>query len=581
MSDTTTECDFEFDPSVVSVVRRRVSARPDAVAVGYVTDPDSDDGLTTWTYAELDARARAIAARLQSAHPAGSRVLLLYPVGPPFVAAFLGCLYAGMVAVPSPTVGTRPHQRERIRVIGADAQAAAVLTDGAGYAEVLGWAAESGLDRLDVLATDLLDGSGAQSWREAPTGPDSLVLLQYTSGSTGDPRGVMVTNANLLRNAALLMRLLGLRADDRAGGWIPLFHDMGLSTQLLPALLRGSSYLMMDPTTFVRSPYRWLRMLDRYDVAVSAAPNFAFDHCTRRVGDDELARLDLSRLRAVINGSEPIHAGVLTAFAKRFVTAGFRLEAMRPSYGMAEATVYVSGSGERSPVIFAADAARLEANELAPAVHGGPSRSVVGCGQTDNFDVRVVDPSSGAPRADGRVGEIWLRGPSVAAGYWNRPDATAATFEARTADGDGPFLRTGDLGALRDGELYVTGRIKEMLIVRGRNIYPHDVENVLRANHPDLGNMGAVFAVPPGEDDPAGADLVIVTHEVKTFDPAALTSLAYALKHTVFREFGIPVDRVMLLRPGGVLRTTSGKVQRGGMRAAYLNGELADLLAAR
>ncbi|MEU5366930.1 fatty acyl-AMP ligase [Streptomyces sp. NPDC005925] len=560
------------EPSALHLLRRHAAERPDRAALTFVQDPGAADGAHTLDYAALDAEARRVASWLQERCAPGDRVMLLHPPGLPFAAAFLGCLYAGVVAVPSPMPGQFQHQQRRVTGIAADAGVRVALTDTGQLAEARAWAASEGLD-IDVAASDTADFGDAGQWSEPPAAARDLVLLQYTSGSTGDPKGVMVDHGNLLHNADSLCGALGLTEDTNFGGWIPLYHDMGLMGQLLPGLFLGSHCALMSPMAFLKRPHQWLALIDAYDLGYSAAPNFAYELCLRRVTDAQIAGLDLSRWTFAANGSEPIQASTLRDFAARFAPAGFRAEALAPCYGMAEATVYVSGLAGRPPRVEHVDPQALEKHLLEPARAGGPTRELVGCGDAPDFGVRIVDPADHRVLPDGMTGEIWLSGPSVAAGYWGRPDATEETFRARTADGAGPFLRTGDLGALLDGELYVTGRSKDLLIVHGRNLYPHDIEHELRLHHAPLATLaGTAFTVPAPHEE------VVVLHEVRgRFSEDEYRELAVAMRVTVYREFGVRVAGLVLLRPGAVRKTTSGKVQRSEMRGLFLQSALSPL----
>jgi acyl-CoA synthetase (AMP-forming)/AMP-acid ligase II len=562
-------------PSVVSLMRQHARLHAGREAVLHVQPSVRGEPAESLTYAMLDREARRLASRLWDVLPAGATVLLLHPTGLAFVTAFFACLYAGMVAVPAPLPGQYQHQRHRVLRIAADAGVGGILTDAASLDDVAAWAHASSLDRLPRIATDPADPAGEpEAWTPPDGDRGTLAMLQYTSGSTGDPKGVMVTHGNLLANLASLQAALGFTERTRFGGWIPLYHDMGLMGQLLPALLRGSTAALMRPMTFLRRPYLWLKMIDEHDIGFSAAPNFAYDLCCRRVSDEQLATLDLSRWEFAANGSEPVLAATLAAFAKRFAPAGFRPAQHAPCYGMAEATVFISGAGRRPPVVRRADADLLAAHRLGPPAPGAPSRELVSCALPRDLDLRIVDPGTGRTLPDGRVGEIWLRGDSVAAGYWRSDEATAATFAATTAAGESGFLRTGDLGVRDAGELYVTGRIKDLLIVHGRNLYPQDIEQEIRAQHPEVaGSSGAVFAVSTPEE------ALVVAQEVPgRIDQQRLREIAAGIRLTVAREFGAPVAGVVLLRPGGVRHTTSGKVQRTAMRDLFLAGELAPLL---
>ncbi|GIG92120.1 fatty acyl-AMP ligase [Plantactinospora endophytica] len=558
-------------PDAIEAVRRWAARRPSSDALIWVEDPGErrDERLS---YAELDEQARAVAVWLRERCPVGSRVLLLYsPVR--FIVGFLGCLYAGMVAVPAPLPGRYRHEQRRVRGIAADAEVAAVLTETAHLATVREFAAAGPLAELEILATDGEVGTDPGSWQPPSVHAGTLALLQYTSGSTGDPKGVMVTHGNLLHNTATLLETLRVPAGLRFGGWAPHYHDMGLMAQTLPALFAGSTCVLMEPVSFLKRPLAWLTMIDKYDIGWSPAPNFAYDYCVERISDEQIAGLDLSRWKYAVNGSEPVRVATMRGFARRFAPAGFSADACCPCYGLAEATVFVSGAPPRPLGVARVDAAQLAGHRFRPASGDAGIRELPSNGTAPEYDVRIVDPATRAVLEPGRVGEIWLRGPSVTSGYWRRPEATAQVLGAVTADGDAGYLRTGDLGTVHDGELYVTGRIKEMMIIHGRNLYPQDVEHELRGRHPGLGNVGAVFTL--AEPDSSGDDLLVVVHEVTDpRDRPGLARLAGEIRHTVAREFGVGACAVILLRRGGVRRTTSGKIERTAMRELVRNGEL-------
>ncbi|MDX3638440.1 fatty acyl-AMP ligase [Streptomyces sp. MB09-02B] len=566
---------LQHEPTAVHLLRRYADERGSGEAVRFIHDHDAAEGWAALSFGQLDAEARRIASWLQDRGATGDRVMLLHPPGLSFVTAFLGCVYAGAIAVPAPMPGQFQHQRRRATGMAHNAGAGIALTDTRQLADADRWIGGQET-RVRAWASDTPDFGDAGAWREPDVTGDDAVLLQYTSGSTGNPKGVVVRHQHLLHNAASLGRSLGLDEHTRFGGWVPLYHDMGLMGQLLPGLFLGGGAVLMSPMAFLKRPYHWLATIDRHDVNYSAAPDFAYGMCVRKVTDSQLASLDLSRWRCAVNGSEPIQAATLRAFAERFASAGFRPESLAPSYGMAEATVFVSGRTGRSPVITTVDAAALEKHEVQPvADSGSPTRDLVGCGDAADFDVLIVEPDSGRPLEDRGVGEIWLRGSSVTGEYWESPDATAVTFEARTTDGDGPYLRTGDMGAVVDGELYVTGRIKELLIVHGRNLYPQDLEHELRLQHPELSNLaGAAFGVHAPEEN------VVVVHEIRgNFDEPRLRGLTSLMRATISREFGVRVAGIVLVRPGTVQKTTSGKVQRSLMRQLFLANELTPLVA--
>ncbi|MFI1993789.1 fatty acyl-AMP ligase [Actinoplanes sp. NPDC020271] len=563
--------------TVSAVFRRMVERRGDCHAVAYVGDPLDESTFRWWTYADVDRQARSIAGWLTRQALPGSRVLLLYPAGGDFVTALLGCFYAGMVAVPSSMPGRFMHDQRRVLNIARDAKVSCVLTVGAEQESVRSWAEQTDLDAA-ILATDTTELFPLAADAIHPVRPDSVAVLQYTSGSTSDPKGVVITHENLLLNAASVHEGLNTDETSRFGGWIPNYHDMGLMGHILPPLVVGGEVVLMSPATFLRRPVTWLQLVDRFDLKLSAGPSFAYELCLSRVTDEEIAKLDLSGWQNAANGSEPVNPTVLRAFTERFAAAGFRADNFSPCYGMAEATLVVSAFATGDPVVRRCDAAALAENRIVPAAVDGEHRDLVSCGAPVGIDLRIVDPATGEELADGRIGEIWLSGPSVAQGYWQNPAATAAAFGHRVGDADG-FLRTGDLGTLLDGEVYVTGRIKDMIIVRGRNIYPHDVEQELRLHHPELRDrVGAVFTVPAGDGSPDGR--LVVTHEVQKL-PAGRDAgdLIAGIRHTVSREFGVRPHAVLLLRRGAVRRTTSGKIQRSAMRGLFQAGELQPLHA--
>jgi acyl-CoA synthetase (AMP-forming)/AMP-acid ligase II len=559
---------------LVSHVRAQVAAYGDSRAYTYLREAGRELVEEIVTYADLDRDARAIAAWLAEREDADRPVLLLYVDAIEFLRAFLGCLYAGVVAVPAPL----PHDessRQRSSGLFDDADIRLVLTTAEHRAQLTDWMASGGSARhVAVVATDTEPLGDPEAWRQPHLTGDSVAFLQYTSGSTSAPKGVVVTHANLLHNEAAIAAALGIGDDTRIVGWLPHFHDMGLIGMLLQAVHSGASLAFMSPITFLKRPIRWLEAIDRYRADVTVAPNFAYELVGRRVSDADLARLDLSCLRVALNGAEPIRAHTLDAVIEQLGPAGFRPDAFVTAYGMAEVTLLATASrpGHR-PSYHDVDPVALERNELAPA--GASSTRLVGCGFPADVDVRIVAPDTGAVLPADAVGEIWLRGGSVAAGYLGRPGESRDRFAARTASGDGPFLRTGDLGALHGGELIVTGRLKDLLIVNGRNIYPQDIEHAVRRVHAALDDAPGVVL---GLD--AGRDHIVVIQGVRRSALAGTppTELTAQIKRTVARSFEVPAPSVVLVDRRGVHRTTSGKVQRRSMRAAFLSNTLDALL---
>jgi len=529
------------------------------------------------TYGELDRRARAIAAALEATCAPGDRALLLFPPGLDFVAAFFGCLYAGVVAVPAYPPRS-PRALPRLRGMLADSRPALTLTTDAALPRLRAWfAADPEIPPVPWLTTDGVPENQAAEWRPADCDPDDLAFLQYTSGSTADPKGVMVSHTNLAHNQRLIQEACGHGPESIFVSWLPVYHDLGLIGQVLQAVWVGAPCVLMAPAAFLQRPLRWLEAVARYRATTSGAPDFAWDLCASKAAGADLSGLDLSSWRVAFNGAEPVRAATLARFAAAFAPCGFQAAAAYPCYGLAEATLMVSGGRpEEPPRVTAFAAAALAAGRAEPVPAGeaddaAGGRPLVSCGQVlGEQRLAIVDPATAVPLPPGRIGEIWLAGPSVACGYWERPEATAETFGAHTAAGLGPFLRTGDLGFLHAGELFLAGRIKDLILLRGRNLYPQDVESTAAASHLDLRQGGgAAFAV-----EIAGAERLVVVHEVVRHARADTAEIVAALRAAVVAEHEAAVAEVVLLRPETLPRTSSGKVRRRACREAYLDGTL-------
>ena len=560
--------------TVVELLRTRAAESPERTAYTFLRDGEVEEAPLS--YAALDAQARAIAAWLQEQGAAGERALLLYPPGLEFVAAFFGCLYAGVVAVPAypPRVN---RLDARIQEIARDAQPKFALTTAAVHSVFQPRREHHpALASLRWLATEGVEASRAGGWREPSLARDALAFLQYTSGSTRAPKGVMVTHHNILSNSAEIDRAVRQDEQSVSVSWLPHFHDMGLIYGVLQPVYRGFPGVLMAPAAFLQRPLRWLAALSRYGGTLSGGPNFAYDLCTQRVTPTERAALDLSRWEVAFNGAEPLRAGTLEAFAETFASCGFRRRSLAPAYGMAEATLMVTlGPKEAEPLFFRADAAALERNQVAPAAEGdAEGRTLVGCGRVlDEPRVLVAAPATGVPCAPDEVGEIWVAGPSVARGYWNRPQETAETFGAVRADtGEGPFLRTGDLGFVREGQLFVTGRLKDLIIIRGLNHYPQDIERTVEASHPALrAGAGAAFSVTA-----AGEERLVVVQELDRVQQRHATTedVIGTVRRAITEEHEVEPWAIVLIRHATIHKTSSGKIQRQACRAAFLAASL-------
>ncbi|MFI1917974.1 fatty acyl-AMP ligase [Nocardia sp. NPDC020380] len=543
------------------ILTRRAADEPGRTA--YVFLDDNGAETTTLSYRELHERALAVAAELGSRCAPGDRAVLVFPQCPEFIIAYFGCLYAGVIAVP-----LNPPRRNRIQdatgSIMRDCDPAAVLTLDMFVAPL-----RAVLEPLCTASHWLaLDGitSAAVDFEPRRAETAEVAFLQYTSGSTAAPKGVMVTHGNLVANEEMIHRGFGHSRDSTVVGWAPFFHDQGLIGNVLQPLYAGATAILMSPVAFIRRPLLWLSTISRYRAHTSGGPNFAFEACVARAAAGPLPELDLSSWRVAFNGAEPIRPQTLERFAETFAPHGFDPAAWYPCYGLAEATLLVSGGTPgRGARLLEVDADALAASRYVPA-DGPKSKTLVGCGQVlPGETVRIADPATGETCPPDRVGEIWVSGGQVAQGYWRNPSATAQTFRAA-----GEYLRTGDLGLLVDGELYVIGRAKDIVIIRGRNYYPQDIEQTVQASHPALrAGACAAFAIPA----PAGEQLVVV-QEIRRDAVADPAEVLGAIRAAVVAEHELAPADVVLAAPDEVPRTSSGKIRRSAVRARYLAREV-------
>ena len=562
---------------LIRVLRRHADERPRQPAFVHLLDGQGDHA--SLTYAQLDRRARAIAARLQDMGFAGQFVLLVYPPGLDFITAFFGCLYAGCVAVPT----YPPHRHrilERFQAVAADAGARIALSNTSGAAqfqarieaEKSGQAATS--SQLSWLATDEIPDALAKRWQEPAIAPDTLALLQYTSGSTSRPKGVMLGHANLMANIHTIRKAFGIQYEDSSVFWLPMYHDMGLVGGVLVPVFAGVTNVSISPATFLQSPITWLAAISKYRATISGGPNFAYDLCIRKITEEQRATLDLSSWALAFVGGEPIEPGTLERFAAAFAPCGFKPGALYCCYGLAEATLMVSGPTRDSGATIGTfhDPALAE-NRVEPVPNDAPqAHRLVACGSpVGGLRVVIVDRHSRAEAAPDRVGEIWVAGAAVGQGYWHKPGQTRRSFDARLSDsGGGPFLRTGDLGFMREGQLYVTGRLDDLIIVRGLNRYPQDIEATARGSHPLLvAGYGAAFVA-----DNHGRQRLVLVQEVARKGEVDFAHVLDAVRRAVLDEHGLALDAVVLVRSGTIPRTSSGKIQRHACHAAFLAGEL-------
>lgn len=562
-----------FGPSnLVELLQHRALHQGDDVGFRFLTDGERE--TVEWTYADVDRKARAIAASLQSMDLEGERALLLYPSGLEFLAAFFGCLYAGVTAVPA-YPPRRNRNMARIDAIANDAQAKIALTTFDVLERVQTMISDTpALQQIRWRATDQWDEDLSDSWRRPDVHGETLAFLQYTSGSTGTPKGVMLSHANLMHNSAMISYAFEHTRSGSGCFWLPLYHDMGLIGGILQPLYMGKSNTLFSPTHFLQKPVRWLQMLSQTGCTISGGPNFAYDLCVEKVTAEQKTTLDLSRWALAFNGAEPVRADTIDRFSKAFAECGFRREAFYPCYGLAEATLIVTGGYKQTPpAVKSFQIEALEKNEVVETEPGAEdSRELVGSGgNLLDQQIVIADPETHTSMGNNRVGEIWVSGPSVAQGYWKREDLTEQTFQARLDDGRGPFLRTGDLGFLRNGELFVTGRLKDLLIFRGVNHYPQDIEHTAQSAHEHVNHcQGAAVAI--GEE--GSEQLVLVQETVRRRD-LDFAAIIEAIRKKVSSTHELPVAAIVLIKTRSIPKTSSGKIQRHACHDGFLAGTLA------
>ncbi|MEH2082889.1 MAG: fatty acyl-AMP ligase [Nostoc sp.] len=562
--------------TLIAILQDRALHQPDFKGYTFLENGETESDCLT--YQQLDKKARAIAAQLQSFLAPGERALLLYPPGLEFICAFFGCLYAGVVAVPA----YPPRQNQslsRLQAIVSDAQASVALTTQSLLANIEKRLADNPeLNAVQWVATDNLNSDLASNWQEPTLCESDLAFLQYTSGSTGTPKGVMVSHGNLLHNQRMIEKAFGHTKETVFVGWLPLFHDMGLIGNVLQPLYLGIPCILMSPVAFLQKPLRWLQAISRYKATTSGGPNFAYELCARKITSEQRSTLDLSSWEVAFNGAEPVRAETLAEFTTTFASCGFRDEAFYPCYGMAETTLFVSGGLKTAlPTVLCVDGTALEQNQVvAVSNEHKDDRKIVGCGQTClEQKIAIVDPNSLTLCSADQVGEIWVHGSSVAGGYWNRLDLTQETFNAQLQDTDTeskPFLRTGDLGFLHDGELFITGRLKDVIIIRGRNYYPQDIELTVEKSHPALRpSCGSVFTI-----EVNGIEQLVVVQELERSYLRKLDTneVLRNIRQAITAEYSLQIYSIVLIKTASIPKTSSGKIQRQACRSKFLAGDL-------
>jgi acyl-CoA synthetase (AMP-forming)/AMP-acid ligase II len=562
--------------TLVDVLGHHASATPDRAAVSFEV---SEQSPITLTYATLDHAARTIAVALTEKARSAARVLLVYPPGVEFIAAFFGCLYAGMIPVPvyPPEASRLGRSLPRLQGIAADAGVTVVLTITSIQQMVQAAVAMTPtLAACSWLATDALPVDSASVWQPVARDSDALALLQYTSGSTAAPKGVMVSHANLLHNITKMQEQTKLDSSSRFVSWLPLYHDMGLIGCVLTPIVIGFPAIVISPMAFLKRPLRWLELMSEHRATITGSPNFGYELCCRRVDKADLEGLDFSAWKTAFCGAEPIRAATIERFCTLLGDHGFSRTAMFPTYGLAEATLMVSageaGSGMRVRTFDKASLQRDRAIELPTATEGG--QDLVSCGRPNpGEEVVIIDPDTFALLDDLAVGEICVRGQSVAQGYWQKPELTDEVFDVAIAGTRG-FLRTGDLGFVSGGELFVTGRLKDLIKLGGVSRYPQDIEQSVEQTSSAIRPGGlAAFSVDDGD-----AERLVVVAEIERRRAIDLDQILDDVYRCINREHGVRLWTLVLIRSGSIPRTTSGKIQRRATAAARAAGTL-DVLA--
>ena len=575
--------------TLVDILQQRATNQPHKTAYTFLVDGESE--TASITYGELDRRARAIATYLQSICSAQERVLLLFPSSLDYIEAFFGCLYAGVIAIPA--YPPRPNRSlSRLHSIIQDADATTALTTHSIYISLERQLSETPeLTHLRWVAADGIENNLAKDWQQPQLSRDTLALLQYTSGSTAAPKGVKIAYSNLLHNLEAIHRCFGHSEASQGVIWLPPYHDMGLIGGILQPLYGNFPVTLMSPLMFLQNPLRWLKAISRYRATTSGGPNFAYSLCVRKFKPDQVKGLDLSSWQVAFDGAEPINHESLARFAHTFAPYGFRESALYPCYGMAEATLIISGGAKDSPIVTkTVQGKALEQNKIEPASPNDPNtRVLVSCGYSlPDQKIAIVHPETLEVCPPREVGEIWVSGTSVAGGYWNAQE-TGRAFNAKLRhDPDHSFLRTGDLGFIEDGQLFVTGRLKDMIIIKGRNHYPQDIEKTVeKSNSIIRPSCAATFSV-----NIEGEEKLVILAEVErrywssnrvisksksngnsansqTID---VKDLIQSIRREVSKNHDLQVHSTLLLKPGSIPKTSSGKIQRHVCRQEFLAG---------
>ncbi len=563
--------------TIVDIIRKRAEDNPDKVIYKFLADGiEESDSLNI---AELHHQAIIVASRLQQLGKKNDRVVLFFPPGIPYIVSLFGCLYAGMVAVPA-YPPRRNRSSYRVFKMFEDAAVSLCLTNNQVMKDIeRNFAADYTNRGIKWITYESLQASEAELWVDPEIAADDLALLQYTSGSTGDPKGVMITHGQILYNSEYIRQSFGFTPEIIGMNWLPIYHDMGLIGTIMQAPFVGGLSITMPPMAFLQDPLKWLRAITKYKVTTAGGPNFAFDYCVQKIDESQLEGLDLSSVETFFCGAEPVRQQTLEAFVKKFARVGVRMEQLYPCYGMAETVLIVTGGNKLSPQRFlSVNGKSLQQRKVEKVdPEHAEAMSFTGCGHTwMDTEVRIINPDTYLPCEADEVGEIWICGSGVSQGYWDKNDENLRSFGAVVAgEGNKTYFRSGDLGFMDGDELFITGRIKDLMIFRGVNFYPTDIEFAIQNSHASLRqNAGAAFSVMV-----SGDERLVIVQEVER---SAMHNLPEeqvfsAIRQIVSEEFELAVHAIVLLRPGSIPLTSSGKIQRRVCKYGYLRKELQEI----
>jgi acyl-CoA synthetase (AMP-forming)/AMP-acid ligase II len=529
-----------------------------------------------WRFNELDSKACSIGIFLKNQGVShGDRIILSYPPGLDFIAAFFACCFIGAIAVPSYSLYNTKYCLEKLRYIIKDTNAKLILTNKVLYERINNWLSENYL-HISCIASDIVEESPTTDFLLQPVEYNDIAMIQYTSGSTSLPKGVVVTHSNIIHNQQMIKESFKNDGDTVTVGWLPHYHDMGLIGNIMHSIYLGTQLILLSPMDFIQQPFLWLKAVSDYQATSSGGPNFAYDLCVNRISDEQKKLLNLKNWSLAFNGAETVRVDTMESFTNTFAECGFNKNVFSPCYGLAEASLIVSGiSRFEGPTSINIDFSKIKDNSKYHNTEVTRETRIVNCGHIHSMQqVLTVDHKTYDICNEGIIGEIWVKGPNVAKGYWKNEQETYKTFENTIHGIDGKFLRTGDLGFILEGCLYIVGRLKEVIIVAGKNYYPQDIEYTLQKNHPELvTNGGAAFAVTN-----VNTQEVILVHEIKrkymNWSREKYHEFIHLLKQSVYQNLLLKIDRVVLTKPGLIPRTTSGKIQRRKCSTLYLNKEL-------